>query len=1251
MTGSRAPSSVHQGHPTSECRAGDARTVARGTACQHADRLRWKPGKLPGASACLLVVRTAQRTGAHLVYDPPPGGGRRQVGAVQQPGIQRIGPYDILEPLGRGGMGVVYRALHRDLQQQRAIKVLPPHLAADETFVSRFKREATIAAGLRHPNVVLIFDVGQQDDFHYIVMELVSGRSLREVIRADKPLPLDRIVRLLRPLADALDFAHGKGVVHRDIKPTNIIIGTDDKVTLLDFGIARAAEGAQQLTRAGLVIGTPEYMAPEVVVGGAAGANADLYALGIVAFEMLTGHVPFHGANTTAVAFAHVHTQPPSPRADRADLPDAVERVLLRQLAKNPRDRYPSARAFVDALETSAQQAAGPDETIAFAPAAPPTVAITAAHAPPGAPVSGPRLAPPLTPPGARPAARRGTPWPMVAGVAVALLLAVLGGGYGLLQLRGNDSQVAVNPTAAPTSKPAVTAGPGATSAPLIPQPTAPAQPTQPPPIPPPASKAGPTAQIDEARAAIQASDFTRAISLLTAVKQADPAVFGADDLLFQAYIGQGRALLPADPDASRAAFDEARKLRPNDADAQAGQRQATVAGLRRRAEASAGRDDDAAIAAWQELLTLAPDDADARGKLYSLLIATADRLFGSDAAQARDILQQATSLDPARPEARERLARFAVSAATAERVREVARWGKGTANSVALSPNSRQLAVGSSYGVYLYDAVTHAETGFLQSEQFVWGVAYSPDGRELAAATGTGNVIIWRVADGAPLRTLTGHEAAVISVAYSPDGQRLVTASLDKTARIWNLGDGATVRTLSGHEGGVRDAEFSRDGQRIATASADRTARIWNAQSGALTATLRGHSDEVTSIAFSPDGQSVATAAQDQTARVWRVADGGQVRTLSGHTGWVQDIAYTPDGQTLVSASADNTARTWRVADGTLLHTLQGHTGWVVTATIASDGQSVVTGSRDGTVRFWRVAEGGALAQIDGLSSLVRGLAISQDGQLIAAGLEDGEVVLVRASDGTTVHTLAGHRDAVYGVAFSPDSQTLATGSDDRTIRLWRVADGAPIRTMTGHTDWVRVVRFGNDPQLLFSGSADKTVRTWRVADGESVRTFSDHEWGVSSLAISPDNLLLATGTADTPIRLFRTAEQSPPRMLREHKDWVNGLAISGDSTLLASASADKTVRLWDLPDGRLVRTLEGHTDIVASVALSQDAQLVASSSWDGTVRLWRTGDGGILRTLEGHTQDVNVVAISPDGQSLVSGSSDGTIRIWAVR
>lgn len=1234
---------------------------------------------------------------------------------LDRPSGQSIGPYDILEPLGRGGMGVVHRALHRDLGQYRAIKILPPHLAMDEEFVARFKREATIAAGLRHPNIVLIYDVGQTGQVHYIVMDLVSGRSLRDVIHEDHPLPMARVIKLLRPLADALDFAHARGVIHRDVKPTNAIVGKDDHVTLLDFGIARANDSSHQLTRAGLIVGTPEYMAPEVVTGTPASASADLYALGIVAYEMLTGHVPFTGGNTASVAFAHVNTQPPSPRADRADLPEAAERVLLRQIAKDPADRFPNASSFVDALEQAVRQSGGqvstadprssetmivppslqpsrpgprpsppPDDdepptpmprVSAYTPPRPaPPPAAAPPMQPPGtpppqptavsgpAPVYGPGVSsaprqvspgvragdgPPPTPP--RPADEPGgrKPWliPVVAVVALALV------GVGVLQLRGALFPGTSTSSTKPTPQTAAQATPTTVTGPT-PAPAAQAGPTAAASSPGPTTSPGAIASIEEARAALTAGDFPRAIELGTQVKQRSPSTPGIDDLLVQAYLDQGQALLQrGDADGSLSAFAEALKLRPNDPQAVDGQRRANLASLRRRAETAAGSDPEAAIAALEQLLQIEAGDADARTKLYGLLIAKGDRLKDADSVQSQAALRRALELDPGRPEARERLATFTISAVNAARVQQVSRWGKGTLNQVAYAPGGKLIALASSYGVYLYDASSRAEVRFLETGTFVWDVAFSPDGQEIAGADDRGAVRLWKVADSSEVRTLTGHEGPVLSVAYAPDGQSLVTGSADRTARVWRRSDGSARLVLRGHEGPIRDATFTADSQRIATASEDKTARLWSAADGSIQAVFQGHTDVVTSVAVAPDGQTVATASQDQTARLWRAGDGGLLRTLAGHTGWVLGAAFSPDGQTVVTASADNTARYWRADDGSPLRRLQGHTSWVVSAAMAGDGQTVATASRDGTVRFWRLPDGATVGTLEGFSSLVRGVAISPDGQVIAAGLDNGSIQLLKASDGSALRTLSGHTNAVYAVAFSPDSQTLASGSDDQSIRLWRVADGSAIRTLSGHADWVRALQFAKDGQTLVSGSADKTARVWRVADGASTLILGPHEAGVSSLALTPDGTMLATGTADRAIRLWRLGEQSPAMLLNGHTNWVNGLSMSADGRTLASASADKSVRLWHLPDGAQTRALEGHSAEATSVVLTADGQTVISTGWDTTVRIWRAVDGAQARVLEGHTNDVNSAAIAPDGQTLVTGSSDGTIRLWGVR
>jgi serine/threonine-protein kinase len=275
---------------------------------------------------------------------------------------QQLGPYELQARLGAGGMGVVYRAVHRRLGQARAIKVLPAMLAYDETFLQRFEREARLASELRHPNIVMIHDIAEERGVNYIVMELLDGRSLHDVIRQDGPLPLDRALGLLRQLADALDFAHARGVVHRDIKPGNAIVSPGDHLTLVDFGIARAAEGTR-LTEVNTRVGTAEYMSPEAITEGDSGPDTDLYALGVIAYEVLTGRVPFTGVSSQTIMYAQIHTPPPPPRSLRTDLSPATEAVVLRQLHKDRAQRYGTGMALVQALA-----AARTDATAADAP-------------------------------------------------------------------------------------------------------------------------------------------------------------------------------------------------------------------------------------------------------------------------------------------------------------------------------------------------------------------------------------------------------------------------------------------------------------------------------------------------------------------------------------------------------------------------------------------------------------------------------------------------------------------------------------------------------------------------------------------------------------------------------------------------------------------------------------------------------------------------------------------------------------------
>jgi predicted Ser/Thr protein kinase len=335
-----------------------------------------------------------------------------------------IGQYQILSELGRGGMGVVYRARQPSLNRDVAIKVLPPALAFDREFVARFEHEARAAAALRHPNIVVIYDVGSQDDLHYIVMELVAGEPLDRLLDAGKPLAPERVLHIARQIAEALDYAHEHGFVHRDVKPANLLVGRKDHVTLMDFGLARAGDAAG-LTRTGMVFGTPGYMAPEQIRGEPVDRRTDLYAFGVVLYELLTGVRPFRRSTPQAVLFAQVNEPPPPMRDAVPDLPDDVEHVILRALAKNPPERYATGAALVDALEQAVAGAAraAREQTTSAHRVAP--VAVQHPEAPPA-------LEPPTLAPDAaalatrRHAARSLQPRWLLAGLAVLALIALV---------------------------------------------------------------------------------------------------------------------------------------------------------------------------------------------------------------------------------------------------------------------------------------------------------------------------------------------------------------------------------------------------------------------------------------------------------------------------------------------------------------------------------------------------------------------------------------------------------------------------------------------------------------------------------------------------------------------------------------------------------------------------------------------------------------------------------------------------------
>ena len=347
--------------------------------------------------------------------------------------LQRIieGKYRLERLLGKGGMGQVFLAHDLTLEREVAIKVLPPDVAQDDQVVRRFQQEAKTAAKLDHPNIIPIYRVESEGGLNYFVMKYISGTSLEDLLDKKEPLPVPEIQRILWEAACALGHAHQRGVVHRDVKPANIMFDHDGRVMLTDFGISKALQAATGLTATGMIIGTPHYMAPEQGKGGVVDGRADQYSLGVVGYRMITAELPFSGDSVHTIIYKHIYEEPPLASTKRPGIPASLTVAISRALVKEPDQRFPMMEDFATAVwpeqpVASPAKSRGPARPRSRARADAPTE-IT------GAPTT--RL----------PAAPRRSRAPAVIGLVV---VAAGVGGYLLLGRTGSGEQGAVPPAA-----------------------------------------------------------------------------------------------------------------------------------------------------------------------------------------------------------------------------------------------------------------------------------------------------------------------------------------------------------------------------------------------------------------------------------------------------------------------------------------------------------------------------------------------------------------------------------------------------------------------------------------------------------------------------------------------------------------------------------------------------------------------------------------------------------------------------------
>jgi WD40 repeat protein/serine/threonine protein kinase len=477
----------------------------------------------------------------------------------------------------------------------------------------------------------------------------------------------------------------------------------------------------------------------------------------------------------------------------------------------------------------------------------------------------------------------------------------------------------------------------------------------------------------------------------------------------------------------------------------------------------------------------------------------------------------------------------------------------------VSWSPNGKWLATGGAGGTAkIWDAEDGRELRTLKGHTSqVRSVSWSPDGERLATGCDSGTAKVWEAVDGHELLMLEAHTQIVTSVAWSPDGKWLATGSNDGTAKVWDAADGRELLLLKGHTKIVSSVSWSPDGKRLATGSTDGTVKVWDAADGRELFLLKGHTSYVRSVSWSPDGKWLATGSLDGTAKIWDAAgDRGRI-TVQEHTQGVSSLSWSPDGKLLATASGDGAAKVWDTAEGRELFPLQGHTDAVDSVCWSPDGKRLATGSFDGTAKLWEVTGRRPLLTLQG-----RRVCWSADGTQLATVCEGGTAKVWDARDGRPLDNLKGHGSALSAASWSPDSKRLATASADGTAIVWDVARKQKLDLLQGHRGTISCMSWSPDNRRLATGCDDTTAKVWDTADGEALLTLKGHTGKVHSVCWSPDGKRLATGSDDGTVKVW---DGSGGRELLTYTGAVTSLSWTPDGKGLAMGSANGTVKVWE--------------------------------------------------------------------------------------
>jgi WD40 repeat protein len=1184
--------------------------------------------------------------------------------------LGRLGPYRVLQVLGAGGMGVVFRAEDPQLKRLVALKAMLPALAVSATARQRFLREAQAAAAIKHDHIVTIYQVGEDSGVPFLAMEFLEGEPLDARLEREGKLPPAEVVRIGREIALGLAAAHKRELIHRDIKPANVWLEAETgRVKILDFGLARGSGADGQLTQPGAIVGTPAYMAPEQANSQSVDARCDLFSLGCVLYRMATGEPPFKGTDMISLLMAVATENPRPPQELEPGLPPALSDLILRLLAKEPGGRPPSAQVVAEALEHALGP--GPERPVGAR-------SVSDGHGGPVAHAPGSDIPP----------AR--SRWRVMAGAAACVLLVVLIGLWasGIFRVKTRDGVLVVEvnePNAdvyVDGEQVTVTWGDGGKKAEIHVKPGTKRVEVK---------KDGFSAHGEEVALEDGGRRLIAARLEPTPGRPASPSevspppeAAGGFVPLFNGKDLTGWFVEGADPvgtanrwkvaDGEISTSSEGFRTHSNLLSVR------EYANFRLRLEYNlpVGGNCGVALRAFKGEIMRA-----VRG----------ERLFDHPSVQIEN-----------RGSAETGATHWVLNTSPVAPSRPAQLQPAGSWNRLEIEVNGRSLRAwvnGVQTVNMALDAGARLADGSIPALN-------RPQGR-IGLESHTGTVRFRNLAikdlpaeELAPARPKPGK----VFGAWVPEKDRgkwcVVDGCLEQTTltdRVWiYFGDTSW-----------RDYDYSLEFLRV---------------QGEESLLMAFRTDWENSLTVHPRRACVfgvnmfrnSTYAVTSWVESWKQGAGHEYANKKGSipaNTWMRarvsvrgaraqcflndqkqfDVKLDPPHGAgcvgLMAFESHFRFRNIRVTDPEGKVLLEGlpdlESIWRPSADAGekkaaapAPGSPAVPAPADALRRQQippgeLAAVGGgdpakapaALVAVLGDSHLkhwaeVLRLSYSGDGKLLATGSADGTACLWEAATGKLLRSLeASAEGAVRSVALSGNGKLLATGGDDKTVRLWETATGRLLWTSGPQADNVAAVAFSPDGRFLAVATdlAFGRLVVWEVASRRPHWTFkvtADRVWCV---AFSPDGKTLAAGGGrwSDPaagrgwLWLWELETGKERHALTGHGEPVEGLAFSRDGTLLASASWDRTVKLWNPATGEEVRTLSGHGGHVHGVAFSPDGKAVASASHDATVKLWDVADGKLRATLaDGTLNHIYSVAFSPDGRALAAGCWNQRAPLW---